>query len=398
MNRESVRDEILNMNNPNILLEIATGVGKSKYALDVMNKLYPNTNRIKHGILIVIYRNVLADGWLKEIAKWGYTQYLPYVEIVNYKSLHKKAGSWDFVIFDECHHLSERCIEVLESFNIAHSILLSATVKRDHKRVLQSVFNNLGIYRIPAKEAIEGGILPDPRVYLVPMLLDNKTTDCVIVKNKGKGNPITISFKERMRWIGVKNRQINIRCTQQQYYNDMSNLADWYYRRMMGGVRREFYKHMYLKICGDRLKWLSDLKTSFIHSLLVQLKDERTLTFCNSIAQTEALGTYCVNSKNTDSEKNLQDFNDGRVNHITACNMLDEGVNLTNCRVGIYATLNSSERMIAQKLGRLLRHEEPIIIIPYYKYTRDEEIVKKMCENYNMDLVTTINDLSELQL
>lgn len=73
-------------------------------------------------------------------------------------------------------------------------------------------------------------------------------------------------------------------------------------------------------------------------------------------------------------------------------------VNLTNCRVGIYATLNSSERMIAQKLGRLLRHEEPIIIIPYYKYTRDEEIVKKMCENYNIDLVTTINDLSELQL
>jgi superfamily II DNA or RNA helicase len=78
--------------------------------------------------------------------------------------------------------------------------------------------------------------------------------------------------------------------------------------------------------------------------------------------------------------------------------MLDEGVNLTSCRVGIYAVLNSSERLIKQKLGRLLRHKDPIIIIPYYKYTRDEEIVKKMCENYNMDLVTTINDLSELQL
>ena len=73
-------------------------------------------------------------------------------------------------------------------------------------------------------------------------------------------------------------------------------------------------------------------------------------------------------------------------------------VNLTNCRVGIYASLNSSDRMITQKLGRWLRHEEPIIIIPYYKYTRDEEIVKKMCENYNTNLVTTINDLSELQL
>lgn len=73
-------------------------------------------------------------------------------------------------------------------------------------------------------------------------------------------------------------------------------------------------------------------------------------------------------------------------------------VNLTNCRVGVYATLNSSDRMITQKLGRLLRHEEPIIIIPYYKYTRDEEIVKKMCENYNTDLVQTINNISELKL
>lgn len=73
-------------------------------------------------------------------------------------------------------------------------------------------------------------------------------------------------------------------------------------------------------------------------------------------------------------------------------------VNLTNCRIGVYATLNSSDRMITQKLGRILRHPKPIIIIPYYKYTRDEEIVKKMCENYNPDLIKTITDLSEIQL
>lgn len=73
-------------------------------------------------------------------------------------------------------------------------------------------------------------------------------------------------------------------------------------------------------------------------------------------------------------------------------------VNLINCRVGIYATLNSSERMIKQKLGRLLRHEDPVIIIPYYVGTRDEEIVKRMCEDYNPDLITIINDLTELKL
>ena len=73
-------------------------------------------------------------------------------------------------------------------------------------------------------------------------------------------------------------------------------------------------------------------------------------------------------------------------------------MNLVNCRVGIYAVLNSSERMIKQKLGRLLRHPNPIIIIPFYKNTRDEEIVNKMLEDYNQELVSTITDLKDLTL
>lgn len=327
MTRQEVRDEILNMSNPNILLEIATGVGKSKYSLDVMNKLYPNINMLKKGILIVVYRNVLIDGWKKEIVKWGYTKYLPYVEFVNYKSLHKKAGSWDYAIFDECHHLSDRCIEILGSFDIKHSTLLSATVKRNHKYVLQSAFKDLGIYRVAAKEAIDEGMLPDPKVYLIPMLLDSRVSEHTIIKNKSKGNPITINYIERFKWAKVKTRKIIIKCTQRQKYDDMSNLISWYSRRMksLQGPAGIAAKNMYLRLCGERLKWLSDQKTSFITHLLDQLKEERTLTFCNSIAQTEILGTYCVNSKNKDSEQNLQDFNNGRVDHITACNMLDEG-------------------------------------------------------------------------
>lgn len=73
-------------------------------------------------------------------------------------------------------------------------------------------------------------------------------------------------------------------------------------------------------------------------------------------------------------------------------------VNLTNCQVGVYAALNSSERMIIQKMGRLLRHKNPIIIIPYFKNTRDEEIVLKMCENYNPNLVFTINNVKDIKL
>ena len=70
-------------------------------------------------------------------------------------------------------------------------------------------------------------------------------------------------------------------------------------------------------------------------------------------------------------------------------------VNLTDCKIGIFAVLNSSEIMVKQKNGRLLRHKEPLIIIPYYKDTREQEIVEKMLEDYNPELTKTItlNDL-----
>ena len=71
-------------------------------------------------------------------------------------------------------------------------------------------------------------------------------------------------------------------------------------------------------------------------------------------------------------------------------------MNLVECRVGIYANLNSSEIIIKQRLGRILRHKDPILIIPYYKGTREEGLMDKMLEDYNPALIqkVTLKDLN----
>ena len=73
-------------------------------------------------------------------------------------------------------------------------------------------------------------------------------------------------------------------------------------------------------------------------------------------------------------------------------------MNLVECRVGIYVNLNSSEIIIKQRLGRILRHNSPIIVIPYYENTRDVDLVNKMLEDYNPKLIikSTINSLKEI--
>jgi superfamily II DNA or RNA helicase len=397
MNRDDIRDQVLSATSHSILCELPTGVGKSKIALDYMDSKLKHLIDVHENlhILIVVPRLVLISNWESEFVKWGKANYLPYVEFVTYVSFPKKVGIYDMIIFDEAHHFSERCRDAFEDFLSSYTLLLSATVGRNMRYELKSLFADLEVFHITARTAIQEEILPDPKVYLIPLQLDNTRANYTIVKNKSQKVELRIPYSQRFAYSKIKNRRIVIECTQQQYYDDISSKIAWYKRKMF----IEVFKNKFLQESGIRLKWLSEQKTGFVEILLENyLQDQRTLTFCNGISQTEELGKYCVNSKNKDSEENLEKFNKGKINHITACNMLDEGVNLTNCRVGVYATLNSSDRMITQKLGRLLRHPEPILIIPYFKNTRDEEIVGKMIEDYNPELVTTITNLNQLTL
>ena len=121
-------------------------------------------------------------------------------------------------------------------------------------------------------------------------------------------------------------------------------------------------------------------------------------TFCSSIEQSERLGKYNITSKNKASVKNLEMFNENKIKHITAVNILNEGVNLTNCRIGIFCNLNSSEIIVKQRIGRLLRHKKPVIIIPYFKDTREEELVEKMIEEYDKNSILIVDNIRSITL
>jgi hypothetical protein len=51
-----------------------------------------------------------------------------------------------------------------------------------------------------------------------------------------------------------------------------------------------------------------------------------------------------------------------------------------------------------QKLGRLLRHKEPLIVIPYYVGTRDVEIIEEMKKDYNPDLIQEVSNPRDIKL
>lgn len=392
MNREETEVYILEKAKTykNILCQYPTGYGKSKLAIEVIKSTQQNNAKV----LIVIPKLVLIDNWKKEIEKWDANLN---VTFTTYISLPKHAGQWDYVIFDECHHLSDRALDALISFNIDRSILLSATVKYTHLRVLKETFRNLFVTRITPREAIQENVLPDPKIVLIPLHLDNRWTNQTIVKNPKCHNTIRIDYTQRWKYKSNKTNRIEISCTQKQYHDDMCELIEWYKRKFFS-TNNFAFKNLWLKKAGDRLVWLSNQKNEVIKNILNKIQDKKALIFCNSIEQTEILGEYCINSTNADSMTYLNMFNNNEINHITACNTLNEGVNLAECQVGLYASLNSSEIMVKQRLGRILRHSNPIIIIPYYKNTREEEIVDKMKEDYNPNNIMIIENLDDFKI
>lgn len=398
MTRDEILQEVSAIPNTNKLLMLSTGVGKTKIAIELTNQIKPSGK-----ILVVIPRLVLIQNWKDEFIKWGYEKYLPQVEFITYVSLPKKAGSqYDMVIYDEVHHLSDRCQSAIPYIKSKYNILLSATIKRTLKPNLDKLFPNLYTYKISLQQAVENDILPEPRIILIPLELETvKNTEIYQLKPKAKTRR-TITYQQWLKgkWSYLKNKTISygvdVICTQKQKNTEFNDYIDNCTKRLRSGAltgMSRVYTEQARKQTGlKRLQWLAEIKSDFVKQLLKQLKNYRTLTFCYSIDQTERLGKYCINSKNAESAKYLDSFNNKKIKHITSVNMLNEGVNLTDCKCGIFAVYNTSLVMRVQKVGRLLRHKTPVIYLPYYKNTKEESIVIDMVEGYDKSLITIVSN------
>ena len=306
------------------------------------------------------------------------------------------------MVFDEVHHLSELKREYLDSILKVNPnvklLFLSATIPRD----IMDYMKSLGTYNIVKgniADGIKDEVLPTPMIYTIPLYLDNIKCTEEIVKNPRCSNPVTCNYIERWNFIKrFTSRKIIIKCTQKQYYNELSDKIDWYKRKFMFN-KTVIFKNKWLRAAGERIKWLSEQKVDICQSIISLLQDQRVLLFCNNIEQSLKFKDYApINSKNKNALKNLEDFNNSKINHISSVNMLSEGMNLTNCRVCLFCNLNASEILSQQKFGRSLRHPKPIVIIPYFKDTRDEELKDKMLKDYDSSMIKEITDIKDIKL
>ena len=384
-----------------LLMELATGTGKTRLSLMLSNHLlesqwYQQAKTIN--ILIMVAKRVHKQTWTDEIEKWGGINHpTASINICKecYESLHKHCDEhWDIIILDECHHIgSQARMDALKTIKYGYIIGLSATIPRNIKAFFRFNYHSQ-VVSCDIIEAIDSEVLPEPTILLFPLQVESsRVSEVLELHPKAPGPVVHCDYKDLKKYK-FKNVHVLCNCTQEQKLREIDSLISWFKSKAMTG--NQAMKQTWLYFCGKRLEFLADCKLQWVKLILHHLDKERTITFCKTISQTEQLGKNCIHSQNKDATKVYDDFNNKKIHHITAVNILNENANLVDCKYAIFANLSSSEVVIPQRIGRSMRHKQPVIIFPYYKGTREEEILQKMLEGFNKDFIKVIHSIKEI--
>ena len=386
-----------------LLMELPTGYGKSKLSIDIANYLissqwYKDKETIN--VLILVAKRVHKQTWKEEIEKWGGINHpKAHINICMecYESLKNHCKErWDIILADEVHHIgSEIRLDFLKTMSFGYFLGLSATIPRKLKQFFKYNYHS-EVVSCDIIEAIEDDILPEPEILLFPLILDNRAeTETWEFHPKAPGPVIHASYKDIRKYKWNKDAHVIISMTQKQKLLEFDHLIEFFKSKYVQ-THNHVLERSWLFQAGKRLEYLAEIKLPIIKDILDKLKRQRTITFCKTIQQAEAAGKWCIHSKNVNADKYYKDFNAKKINHITAVNILNENANLVDCRYAIFCNLSSSDIVIPQRLGRAMRHKHPVIIVPYYQGTREQEIVEKMFSEYNKDFIRVIHSIQEI--
>jgi superfamily II DNA or RNA helicase len=385
-----------------LLLEAATGTGKSKVSIDLVNYLINSQwykDRKEINILLLVAKRVHKQTWKDEIDKWGGINHPTAkinIRMECYESMHKCTDKYyDIAIFDEVHHVgSELRLNILKALKFGYLIGLSATIPLKLKQLFKYRYHS-EVVSCDIVEAINDDILPEPQILLFPLILDNrKPTEEWEINAKVKGKVFYGEYKDLWKYKKQKVHAI-LSLTQKQKLIEYDKLIEWFKKQTMM-TRNPAMERGWLYQAGKRLEFLADCKLGIVTDILMKLAKERTITFCKTIEQAETVGEYCIHSQNAKADDIYEKFNKKKINHITAVNILNENANLVDCKYAVFCNLSSSERIYLQRIGRSLRHKSPVIILPYFQGTREQEVVEKMTEGFNKDYIKTIHSIQEI--
>jgi superfamily II DNA or RNA helicase len=396
MTRDEIQSEALsNIHKPNVILKWATGVGKSLGFIRMQMSLQPKST------YIVVAERAHIKNWTDEYKKHGQEHLLENTKIFCYASLSKYINTEvDLICLDEGHHVvTDLRLEALQQIRRKNLILLSATITKKDINILTESVGKFVITSLDLKEAIESDILPEPTIYVTPLKLDNALKIHTIEFMRGKKEKrvhIRCDYKEM--WTYKKNKakypnlHLTIVATAAEKYAYIDKQEE-YYKKLFYRTSETFAKNKWLFSGIERKRFLAECKTNIVKDFLLTIQKRRFVCFCGSIAQARILSEnknlVCSEVKN--NQQIIDAFNDKAISNLFTVDMLKEGSNLSNIEIGVMVQLDGNEGSFIQKSGRIMRAENPVIFLFYFKNTKDEEYLENVLKEVNPEHVKVIS-------
>ena len=297
------------------ILNLCPRFGKIRTSIHALEKLKPES------ILIAYPDNKIKESWQADFEELEFDDSI--VTYTTHLSLKKYADqSFDVVIIDEIHLLSEAQIEVCKDlFDVNGQILgLTGTLSSWTERTLEEELDLHVIATYPIEKAIEEGVIVDYEIHVIRVPLDNVT----LQNYKGKQKTEKKQF-DALTWV----------------INKLQNSGS---------------DTMFMRLARMRLIQSSLAKVKATRALLEKHADERVLVFCGVTKIADNLGIPSYHSKS--SEKQLfEDFAEGKGNHLAVVKIGNTGVTYKPLNKVIINYFDSNAENLAQKINRCMAME-----------------------------------------
>lgn len=388
--KEIYQDEAVRLSTiyDRLLFTWSTGVGKSKAFIMIQQELKP-----RHTVIVVAERAHIKN-WKAEYVKWGAEDLLSSTDIFCYASLkNHTADSCDLLCLDEAHHISPARSDMLITIHTKKVIALTATMNLERRTLLENTFGRFKVFNVSLREAIKKDILPVPQIHVIPLELDSQNpTETYVISKGQKTRRVSrgCTFSQMDSFLRSYSAiTLTVRCTPLQKYGlickDMDSAKNLF---MVTG--QNWAKLKWLNMGSIRKRFIAEQKTARAKALLNTVRGHRFICFCGSIQQANALGgkTDVIHSKKSDSQLTIDKFNEKKIDSLFAVNMLQEGQNLKDIEIGVLVQLDGEPRSFIQRMGRILRAENPVVYILYLKGTRDREFLETALECVDKSYIT----------
>lgn len=282
--------------------------------------------------------------------------------------------------------------DLLPQFDFGELLILTGTLSNDAKKKIYNI-GKPKFYTILTEDAVDWGLLPQPKINVVNLVLDEFNPNQVFIKGKNKAKKTEkCTWSEwNSKWKFTKSDKrpnLQIQCTEKQYYDLITSDIEW--AKQTYFKTKEPLMMMRMKMLGNQRKiWLANLKTKHVQKLLSKLKDKRIVVFANDIKQADVLSSKAVHSKNKDGQAVIDDFNNFKTDLVVSVKQINESMNLVEPEVGIIVQLASSQesgnKQVSisnqQRLGRILRNNMPTLYVFVYHNTQDSVYLEKFKES-----------------